>query len=207
MLVETKLYAPPARKEWVPRTELIRGLAGGMAKLVLVGAPAGFGKSTLVAQWDTSPAETRPFAWISLDAGDDDPGRLWWHLACAVQRACPDFRGEQVLQALRAQVPDFAGVVLPLLVNQLAALPDPVVLVLDDYHVIEAPSCHDQVASRTGRTRWPAAATWASSSGCGTRPGHREFPAAAARPAGLAGRVLAFGNGACGPALIIIRPG
>ena len=146
MLVETKLYAPPARKEWVPRTELIRGLAGGTAKLVLVGAPAGFGKSTLVAQWGASAAETRPFAWISLDPGDDDPGRLWWHLVCAVQRACPDFQGEQVLRALRAQAPDFAGVVLPLIVNQLATLAEPVVLVLDDYHVIEAQPCQDQVA-------------------------------------------------------------
>ncbi len=87
MLVETKLYAPSARKEWVPRTELIRGLTGGTAKLVLVGAPAGFGKSTLVAQWGASAAEARPFAWISLDPGDGDPGRLWWHLACAAQRA------------------------------------------------------------------------------------------------------------------------
>lgn len=125
VLVETKLYAPPVRKEWVPRTELIRGLAGRTAKLVLVAAPAGFGKTTLVAQWGASSAETRPFAWISLDAGDDDPGRLWWHLACAVQRTCPEFRSEQVLLALRAQLPDFVGVVLPLLVNELAALPDP----------------------------------------------------------------------------------
>jgi len=146
VLVETKLYAPPVRTEWVLRTELIRGLAGGTAKLVLVGAPAGFGKSTLVAQWAASTAEARPFAWVSLDPGDDDPGRLWWHLACAVQRACPDFRSAEVLRALRAQVPDFAGVVLPLIVNQLAGLTEPVVLVLDDYHVIEAPSCHDQVA-------------------------------------------------------------
>jgi len=146
VLVETKLYAPPARKEWVPRTELIGGLAGGTAKLVLVGAPAGFGKSTLVAQWAASTAEARPFAWISLDPGDDDPGRLWWHLACAVQRACPGFRGAEVLGMLRAQVPDFAGAVLPLIVNELAALAEPMVLVLDDYHVIEAQSCQDQVA-------------------------------------------------------------
>jgi len=146
VLVETKLYAPPLRKEWVERAGLIRSLAAVTAKLILVDAPAGFGKSTLVAQWAASPAEARPFAWISLDPGDDDPGRLWWHLACAVQRACPAFGGEQVLQALRVQAPDFAGVVLPLIVNQLAALPDPVVLVLDDYHVIAEQSCHDQIA-------------------------------------------------------------
>ena len=146
VLVETKLYAPPARKEWVQRAEFTHELAGATAKLILVEAPAGFGKSTLVAQWRSSAAEARPFAWISLDPGDDDPGRLWWHLACAVQRACPAFGSDEVLRALRAQAPDFAGVILPLIVNQLAALPEPVVLVLDDYHVIEEGACHDQVA-------------------------------------------------------------
>jgi LuxR family transcriptional regulator, maltose regulon positive regulatory protein len=147
VLVETKLYAPPVRKEWVERAGLIRCLAGRTtAKLVLVDAPAGFGKSTLVAQWRSGPAEARPFAWISVDRGDDDPGRLWWHLACAVQRACPAFGAEEVLRALRVQAPDFTGVVLPLIVNKLAALPEPLILVLDDYHVIEEQACHDQVA-------------------------------------------------------------
>ena len=54
------------------------------ARLVLVDAPAGFGKTTLIAQWHLSPAESRPFAWISLDSGDDDPGRLWWHIVSAL---------------------------------------------------------------------------------------------------------------------------
>ena len=115
--------------------------------MVLVEAPAGFGKTTLVAQWRSAPIERRRFAWLSLDEGDDDPARLWWHVVCSLQRACPDLDGEDMLDELRAQVPDITATVLPMLINALAALPDPVVLVLDDYHVISEPDCHEQIAS------------------------------------------------------------
>ena len=129
------------------RRELVRSLAGAAAaKLILVDAPAGFGKTTLVAQWRSSTIEDRSFAWLSLDRADDDPGRLWWHVLSALQRACPELSGEDILRALRVQVPDIAGTVLPMLVNELAALPAPVVLVLDDCHVIRERSCHDQIA-------------------------------------------------------------
>jgi ATP/maltotriose-dependent transcriptional regulator MalT len=145
--IETKLHAPSARREWVERRELVQSLAGASAaRLILVDAPAGFGKTTVVAQWRSSTAEERPFAWLSLDHDDDDPGRLWWHVVCALQRACPAFTGEDILRALRVQVPDIPGAVLPMLVNELAALPEPVVLVLDDSHVIKERSCHDQIA-------------------------------------------------------------
>src|SRR5947207_6582965 len=147
VLIETKLYAPAPRPEWVPRAGLIRHLADAAGKLILAGAPAGFGKSILVAQWRSSPIEGRRFGWVSLDPGDDDPGRLWWHLVCALQRACPGFGGGQILRALQVQVPDFAGTVLPMLANELVALSEPVVMVLDDYHVIRERGCHDQVAS------------------------------------------------------------
>jgi LuxR family transcriptional regulator, maltose regulon positive regulatory protein len=146
LLLETKLHAPAARAEWVARAELIARLAGADVKLVLVAAPAGFGKTTLVAQWQLSPAESRPFAWISLDPGDNDPGRLWWHVACALQRACPGFSADDVLALVRGQPPDFAGTLLPLLINELAKLTEPVVLVLDDCQVITEPDCHDQLA-------------------------------------------------------------
>ena len=146
VLIETKFHAPSRRKEWVERRGLIQDLAGTAVKLVLVDAPAGFGKTTLVAQWRASPTEDRPFAWISLDESDDDPGRLWWHVVRALQRACPDLGGADLLRALRAQGPDIAGVVLPLLVNELAALSAPVVLVLDDYHLVKDWACHDQLA-------------------------------------------------------------
>ena len=147
MPIETKLHPPVARVEWLPRHELVSQLTASPAKLVLVEAPAGFGKTTLIAQWWSSPSERRSFAWLSLDRGDDDPGRLWWHIACALYRACPGMDGANVLRALRAQDPDIDGTVLPMLINALAALPDEVVLVLDDFHLIREQACLEQTAS------------------------------------------------------------
>jgi LuxR family maltose regulon positive regulatory protein len=144
--METKLHAPSVRKEWVERRELVSVLAGADAKLVLVEAPAASGKTTLVAQWRASTSEDRPFAWVSLDHGDDDLGRLWWYLVHALQRACPGFGGDEILRALRVQLPDITDNLMPILVNELAALQTPVVIVLDDYHVIRERSCHEQTA-------------------------------------------------------------
>ena len=144
--IETKLHAPSLRKEWVERQELIHRLTGTAAKLILGEAPAGFGKTILMAQWRASAMEKRRFAWVSLDRGDDDPGRLWSHIVHSLQRACPDLDGDKVLGALRVQAPNIIGTALPLLVNELAALPAPVVLVLDDYNVIRERSCHDQIS-------------------------------------------------------------
>jgi LuxR family maltose regulon positive regulatory protein len=146
VLVETKLYPPRARREWVSRDDLVGQLVDAAGRLLLVEAPAGFGKTTLIAQWHVSAAESRPFAWISLDPGDNDPGRLWWHVACALQGACPGFSADRVLAPVRDRRPDFAGALLPLLVNELAQLPEPVVLVLDDYDVISERNCHEQLA-------------------------------------------------------------
>jgi ATP/maltotriose-dependent transcriptional regulator MalT len=144
--LESKLHPPTARKEWVEREKLVSYLASATARLVLVDAPAGSGKTTLVAQWCSSPAESRPFAWISLDPGDNDPARLWWHVVYALQRACPKLDADDLLGALRVQSPDLEGTLLPLLVNKLARLREPVVLVLDDYHAVRERGCHDQVA-------------------------------------------------------------
>jgi LuxR family maltose regulon positive regulatory protein len=144
--IETKLHAPNVRAEWVERPGLTEYLAHAAARLVLVDAPAGFGKTTLVAQWRSSSVEPRPFAWVSLDRADEDPSRLWWYITGALQGACPEFNGEAILNELRGPAPDVIGTVLPLLANDLAALPAPVVLVLDDYHVIKERSCHDQIA-------------------------------------------------------------
>ena len=143
--IETKLHAPAARAGWVERPGLIQALASATTRLVLVDAPAGFGKTTVVAQWRSSPDEGRPFAWVSLDEGDNDPGRLWWHVVCALQRACPGFAAEDILASLRGQISAVTGLVLPLVVNELAALGAPVLLVLDDYQVIKERCCHEQV--------------------------------------------------------------
>ena len=146
MPMETKLHAPSLRKEWVERRALISVLAAAAAKLVLIEAPAGFGKTTLAAQWRASTSEERRFAWVSLDRGDDDPGRLWWYIAHALQRACPGLGVDEVFRALRVPVPDITGTVIPLLVHELAAFAAPVVLVLDDYQLIKEPACHEQIA-------------------------------------------------------------
>jgi LuxR family transcriptional regulator, maltose regulon positive regulatory protein len=100
--IETKLHAPAARPDWVDRPELVQRLAATTARLVLVEAPAGFGKTTLVAQWRSALIGRRTFAWLSLDRGDDDPARLWWHIVCSLQRACPDLDSEDMLDELRA---------------------------------------------------------------------------------------------------------
>jgi LuxR family maltose regulon positive regulatory protein len=143
--MQTKLHAPTPRRVWVERAQLTRYLAGTTARLVLVDAPAGSGKTTMVAQWRSSAGEGRRFAWVSLERGDD-PGRLWRQVVSALQRACPEIDGNAILRALRAQAQDVAGSVLPFLLNELAALSAPVVLVLDDYHEIKNDSCHDQIA-------------------------------------------------------------
>jgi len=143
--IETKLHAPNPRAEWMERPELTGYLARTSVRLVLVDAPAGFGKTTLVAQWRSSALERRPFAWVSLDRGDDDPARLWWYVLTALRRACPEIGVEAILAELRAQAADITATVLPVLANELAALAAPVVLVLDDYHVIKERGCHEQI--------------------------------------------------------------
>ncbi len=144
--METKLHAPSLRRELVERQSLIGVLAATTARLVLIEAPAGFGKTTLAAQWRASMSEQRRFAWVCIDRGDDDPGRLWWHIVHALQRACPGLDVDDVLRALRAPVPDITGTVIPLLVQELAAFHSPVVLVLDDYQLINEPGRHEQTA-------------------------------------------------------------
>ena len=143
--IETKLHAPSPRAELMERPRLTGELARTAVRLVLVDAPAGFGKTTLVAQWRASAAESRPFAWVSLDRGDDDPGRLWWYIVSALQRACPEIAVEAILRELRVQTPEVAETVLPTIANELAAIRSPVVLVLDDYHTIKERSCHEQI--------------------------------------------------------------
>jgi len=146
--IDTKLHGPGSRQEWVNRPRLLRELTGtASAKLILVNAPAGFGKTTLLAQWRSAAAEDRPFAWLSLDRGDDDPGRLWWHVVSVLQQACPELGAEDILGTLAARAPDIPGTVIPMLVNKLIGLPVQIVLVLDDYHVIKDRRCHEQVAS------------------------------------------------------------
>jgi len=145
LVLESKLLGPAVRPEWIPRQRLITGLTVSKAKLVLVEAPAGFGKTILVAQWRSAASDDRSFAWVSLDQGDDDPVRLWWHVVSALERACPGLGDANLLRLLAMQDPDIDGQLLPRLVNVLTELSQPVALILDDYHLVSEPRCREQI--------------------------------------------------------------
>jgi LuxR family transcriptional regulator, maltose regulon positive regulatory protein len=141
VLLATKLYVPGPRPGFVARPRLAGALGGG---LVLVCAPAGFGKTALLADWVRS--DGRPVAWLSLDAGDNDPVRFWRHVVAALDRARPGI-GERVAPLLGPPPSSFEGLVTAL-INELAAHPgeNEVVLVLDDYHLVHARQVHDSLA-------------------------------------------------------------
>ncbi|MCC6604490.1 MAG: tetratricopeptide repeat protein [Anaerolineae bacterium] len=135
-LLQTKLYVPRLRPSLVPRPHLIAKLNQGLhRKLTLISAPAGFGKTTLVSEWIASGE--RPFAWLSLDEGDSDPTRFLLYLVAALQTVAPGL-GKAVQTALQSpQLPPTQAILTPLL-NELAAVPQPITLVLDDYHELDA---------------------------------------------------------------------
>ena len=144
VLVTTKLHVPHVRRSFVARDALVVQLAAGRdCRLSLVCAPAGWGKSVLLAQWHAS--EARSFAWVSLDPADDEPVRFWSYVVGALRTVVPGFGGA-VLAALPNAGPGLVEVVLPRLINELAELPEPVVLVLDDYHVLTDELLHASVA-------------------------------------------------------------
>ena len=106
-ILATKLYIPPSRRRVVLRPRLIERLNEGLAaghKVTLVSAPAGFGKSTVVAEWVAGCG--RPVAWLSLDEGDSDLGRFLAYLIAALQTVAPG-NGDGVLAALRSPQPPF----------------------------------------------------------------------------------------------------
>ncbi len=142
-LLKTKLYAPQKRPYLVPRPRLIERLNQGLHlghKLTLISAPAGFGKTTLVSEWlqDLDQAASPiAIAWLSLDNEDNDPTRFLAYFIAALQTIVPNL-GEGVLAALQSPQPPPIDSILTNLLNEIAAVPDNVVLVLDDYHLIEA---------------------------------------------------------------------
>ena len=149
-LLETKLYVPRSRRGLVPRPRLIERLDRGSAlKLMLVSAPAGFGKTTLLTEWlaagPAGPAGERLAAWLSLDRGDNDPASFWTYVVAALRTAASG-AGEGALAFLRAPRPPPIETVLTALLNDLGATAAEIVLVLDDYHVIDASDVQDQMA-------------------------------------------------------------
>jgi LuxR family transcriptional regulator, maltose regulon positive regulatory protein len=142
VLLVTKLHVPGSQPGFVPRRRLVQALGEGLARgRVLVCAPAGFGKTALLADWARGGG--RPLAWLGLDGGDSDPARFWRHVVAALDRARPGLAGRVGPLFPRS----FEGLVTAL-INELAADPGPdeVLLVLDDYHLVDSGPVHESVA-------------------------------------------------------------
>lgn len=144
VLTTTKIQVPRVRPGLVPRMRLVgllRAAAG--AKVALVQAPVGSGKTSLLTEWCDAEREARPFAWLSLDPEDNDPVRFLEGVITALRTIVPG-AGETALAHLGGPA-SLTDVVLPSLVNDLAAAPRRLVLVLDDYHAIADPRVHRAV--------------------------------------------------------------
>src|SRR6266566_2787047 len=139
-LIQTKLYRPRKRSDLISRARLLERLHAGLSgNITLISAPAGFGKTTLIAQWIQSI--DRPTAWLSLDEHDNEPRAFVQSLTAALQSAFPDaFHGIASL----FEAPRFPSVehVVSLFINDLADMPDDLILVLDDYHLIRNRDIH-----------------------------------------------------------------
>src|SRR5580700_3837801 len=146
VLLATKLHLPRPQPGFVSRPRLVHALSQGLARgRALVCAPAGFGKTALLADWARGGA--RPVAWLGLDAGENDPARFWRYVVAALDRAQPGIAG-RLGPLLGPPAPrSFEGLVTAL-INELAAYPgrDEVLLVLDDYHLVDAGPVHESVA-------------------------------------------------------------
>src|SRR6266566_9084252 len=142
-LLATKLYIPRSRRCLVRRPRLSERLNRGVgAKLTLVSAPAGCGKTTLLAEWlVAAPADERSAAWLSLDRNDNHPASFWTYLIAALQTVDPGV-GANAISLLQSPPLPPIETVLATLLNDLSAVSNDVVLVLDDFHVIDSRDVH-----------------------------------------------------------------
>jgi LuxR family maltose regulon positive regulatory protein len=135
-VIATKLFIPPPRPNAVPRLRLITRLNEGMhRRLTLISAPAGFGKTSLASAWTSGCG--RMAAWLSLDEADTEPARFLAHLVAALQTIAPTI-GAAAAAALQSAQPPPIEALLPPLLNEIAMLPQPAILVLDDYHLLDS---------------------------------------------------------------------
>ena len=146
-LLETKLYIPKLRRGQVARPRLSERLSrGAERKLTLVSAPAGFGKTTLLAEWLAGMTDdARSPAWLSLDPSDSQATTFWSYVIAALRTVAPSV-GTTSLAMLREPQPPPLESILATLVNELSATSTRPVLVLDDYHLIDAQEIHEGVA-------------------------------------------------------------
>jgi LuxR family maltose regulon positive regulatory protein len=147
-LLITKTHIPQPHANYVPRPRLIEQLEQGLRlghSLTLLSAPAGFGKTTLLSEWARN--SDRPFAWLSLDESDNDPARFLAYLVASIQSVQVGVgqigMGESAFSILQSPRATSIESFLIDLINEITTLPDPIILVLDDYHAIEAQAIHD----------------------------------------------------------------
>jgi len=143
-LVETKLYVPRSRSTLVARPRLTERLhPAAECKLTVVIGPAGFGKTTLLAEWIAGDTSVRnAIGWVSLDPTENEPALFWSYVIRAVQKIHPNV-GSRAISLLQSREPPAAESVLTELINELTAIDADVVLILDDYHVIDAAPVHE----------------------------------------------------------------
>jgi len=145
-LLSTKFYIPPAHKNIVPRPRLVQQLNEAWEqenKLILISASAGYGKTTLIADWlRMAPVKS---AWLSLDAADNDPTRFLAYFIAAL-RQIDEHIGQTVQPMLKSPQPLPTDVVQTALINEITQLPAAFILVLDDYQVIQAMPVHQHLS-------------------------------------------------------------
>jgi len=145
VLLATKLHVPAIGAQLVHRAALLDALsAGRRCKLTLLSAPAGWGKTTLLAQWALGAGEDQRFGWLSLDPSDNDPVWFWMYVVAALQKISPGV-GIRAAELL-AMGADPVQVVLPTLLNDLDTIASPMVLILDDHHLVVSRAIHEQLA-------------------------------------------------------------
>jgi len=155
-LLRTKLFIPQVRPSLVPRPRLFAKLDSGLeAKLTLVSAPAGYGKTTLVADWlnNSAAANDFQFCWVSLDENDNDLARFLAYTAAALNTIEADAAlsvvetmGSRQNLPVEAPVPEPVEGLVTLLINDVAQIDEPFVLVVDDYHVIKSEPVHQALS-------------------------------------------------------------
>jgi LuxR family maltose regulon positive regulatory protein len=143
-LLMTKLAVPSTRVSFVSRPRLNERLEEGLGpQLILVSAPAGFGKSTLLGTWASElSGSARPVAWFSLDSADNDPARFWRYFVTAIDLLRPG-SGKTALALLGSPQAPPIEAILTTLLNELVDLSTDAVLVVDDYHLIESQTIHE----------------------------------------------------------------
>src|SRR5689334_22672738 len=136
-ILATKLHPPPARAKVVSRSNLIDRLNEAFDRtpsVMLISAPAGFGKTTLASEWVARSKKS--VGWLSLDETDKDPARFLLYLVESLRALDPNF-GASLSTTLRSPQPPDPHSILTLILNELNSVPDKFALILDDYHLID----------------------------------------------------------------------